>query len=1088
MSTNMVKLMRIFSRIGVMKNLFNLLFSASIVTMTVFSCNKGLEEEVIPESQTVAKHRVTVTADYSATTKTEMLPAGNQTKWTDDDIDNMHFFENGIAPDANDLLVSLNADKTELTIAAEFANTDVDKYVYTSILASNLDADKNAILDDEQLLLDGTFDPLADILVAKPEEFDASQNLVDFTMQYKRVVAINKIKIKGLTEGDALKSVTISSNKALLGSYSMTNDTWTNSGNTLELTASNNITVPAAGEVTLWFITAPVTDATLSIYVVTDKHQYEKDFTKTISFAANTVTSFATTVANSEVEVKTGTNDFIRVESTNDLTAGEYVLVNETNKKVFTGFSTTSTIYGLGADVTIDETNHKIANENVTTSSILTLAAATTTEGAWVIKQGNKLFNWSSGNSLTSATEDSKNTNWTISVTDGTASIVNVADGSRVIKWNSTDPRFACYTSGQSAVQLYKKDEGGATKSPLAKPVISTEKTETLDGIIVSWTDVAKAANYTVSCTGQEDQTISAGVQTATFANLEPGTYTVSVTANPANTDRNTASTSDEASVEILDYQLVAPTVSFSGNTTTSIVATWNADDYDAGKVASYSYMILDGETVVVEEKSVTTGSFEEENLTSNHTYTVKFKVNGKAPYKGTEYVSLSTKTLKESLKTIAEIKAELKQNVTTYEAELTNATITGKWDNGAFIEDATAGIYIYGEAVVKNFKVGDSYTGKVSGTMTTYKGQPELTSFDLAAGYTKAENVTLPLTEVSWTTLLNNMDSYDGKRVKILKGKLATNLNTASGSTANISYGEHTLKVLSRATLEAVISSGTYVDVIGFPTVFNETDEIIVTDKSAITESSITWRLKSIAIKNAPTKLTYTEGETFNPTGLVLSTEVEDASDASIFKAGDDVAYASAAASFSFNPDLETPLTKGLTSVAITYGGESVEQGITVYGAGDTPTYATSTIDFENVLSSYSDWTFTNISRSNTITTASVTGSEYYGVNKNDKGNGVETASITTANKIAKPKSISFYYSKESTNTKAASWIIETSADGSNWVEVGSVTAGAGVTQNSWKNTSEDLSATNCYVRIYYSGNTAIRAIDHIVLTYQTN
>ena len=944
-----------------MKNLYRILCGLSLVAIATVACKKVSEIDTPePETPAALTHRVVAHAEKDITTKTTLLlPAGNQTIWSEEDKANMHILENGLEPANPSKDVDVKINENSLTIMATFPNTDATKYVYRSVLANDFDAATlSASIPALQELIEGNIDPTADILVSDlSDEFDASQSDVELSFRYARPVAINKITIKGIAAGDKIKSVTISSNKLFLGSFGLESETWTNSGNTLELEALNEYTISdeseGKGSIAFYFITAPVTDATLSIYVVTDKHVYEKDFTKTISFAANTVTAFATTVATSEVEVKTGTNDFIRVESTADLTAGKYVLIAESKGKAFNGFSTTSTVYGIAApdgDVTIEATNGKIAKDDVEDSYIITLAPATVTEGAWIIKYGDKLFNWSSGNSLNSvaADKESANSNWSISITDGDAAITNAADNNRKLVYNASNPRFACYTTNQTAVQLYKKDEGGATKSALATPVVSVAKTETLDGIVVTWTDVTKAANYIVSCTGREDQTIAAGVQTCTFASLAPGTYKITVTANPENTSRNTASTSAAQSVEILDYQLVAPDVSFDGNTTTSIVATWDTADYTAEKAASYTYTILDGETVVVAETTVTTGTFEKTGLESNHSYTVKFKVNGKAPYKGTEYVSLPTKTLKESLKTIAEIKNELALGVTTYDAELTNAIITGKWDKGAFIEDATAGIYIYGEAVVKDLNVGDSYTGKVSGSMTTYKGQPELTAFDLAAGYTKTENVTLPLTEVSWATLLSDMENYDGKRVKILKGKLAAKLTPASGSTANITYGEHTLKVLSRATLDAAISSGTYVDVIGFPAVYDNTDEIIVTDKSAITESSITWQLKSISIDTPPTKRIYTVGDTFDPTGLVLSTVVEDASDDSIYKNGEDVVYAGNEDAFSFTPSLSENLTIDNTSVTISYGGQSTTQAITVNPAGGTPKYVkiTSTDD----------------------------------------------------------------------------------------------------------------------------------------------
>ena len=1077
-----------------MKNLVKIICGLSVFALATAACNKEIESD-IPEVPAVAKHTVKVLANYDASTKTEMLSSGVQTKWTVEDITGMHFFENGIAPDPSDLAVSLNTEETELTIEAEFASTSATTFVYTSILATNLDSEKNASLDNEQFILDGTFDPLADILVAKPEEFDVNQNLVEFTMQYRRVVAINKMKVKGLAEGDVIQSVTISSNKPILGSYSMTNDAWTNSGNSLELTKYDDITVPASGEVSLWFITAPVQDATLSIYVVTDNHQYEKDFTKTISFAANTVTSFATTVAASEVEVKTGTNDFIRVESTIDLEEGEYILVTEGAAKIFTGFSSTATVYGLGEDITIDATDHKVLNTNVDSDYILSLAEGQTT-GTWVIKQGTDFFNWSTGNSLTFVSSESDNSRWTIDITSGNATIANVNDSNRIIWWNVGSPRFACYTGKTNGsqyyyVQLYKKDEGGATQSALAKPIVTLERNATLNGIIVSWVDVNKAGNYTVTCTGQSNQTIVQGVQTAEFPNLDPGTYTVTVTANPANADRNTPTTSDEESLEIFNYQLTAPSVSFSGNTTTSIVATWNKQDLDDDKAASYSYQILDGETVVVAEKTVTTGGFTETDLTPNHNYTVKFKVNGKAPYVGTEYAELATKTLKPALTSIAEIKAELAQNVTTYEANLTNAVITGKWTNGAYIQDATAGIYIYGSSVVSSLAVGDSYSGPVSGTMQTYNGQPQLSSFTLGTTATKTTGAVLPLEEVSMATLLSNMASYDGKRVKIVKGKTAAVLNKASGSTVNLTYGASTIQLILRAALDANIAADTYLDVIGFPYINNTTSRIAVTDvENGIVESSITWQVKSIDIANAPDKVVYTVGDFFDPTGLIISTEWEDAADPNIYRNGSNVAYAGNETDFSFDPALDEALATTNTSVEITYCEQSASQNISVYDAGDLPTYDTKTIDFESELSTYTDWTFSNVGTDNASIDAHA-GSKY-GANINTSGNGVRQASITSTGTIDKPIEVKFYISRTSTNNADTYWTVEVSSDNSSWTQVESISS-KGMSKGSWEEHTVSLSDyTDVYVRIYYNksnvNSTVIRTIDDISLKYQTN
>ena len=139
-------------------------------------------------------------------------------------------------------------------------------------------------------------------------------------------------------------------------------------------------------------------------------------------------------------------------------------------------------------------------------------------------------------------------------------------------------------------------------------------------------------------------------------------------------------------------------------------------------------------------------------------------------------------------------------------------------------------------------------------------------------------------------------------------------------------------------------------------------------------------------------------------------------------------------------------------------------------------------TLDFENDSDSYSAvWTITNIvSKKNTITAH---GGSYYG-NTNGKESGV----IQTVNKIANPSTLTFFVSKESTNTNASSvWKVSVSADGSTWTQVGdNQAAAAGITKGTWTEVTRDLSSySNVYVKIEYSGSTAIRCIDDISLGY---
>ena len=137
-----------------------------------------------------------------------------------------------------------------------------------------------------------------------------------------------------------------------------------------------------------------------------------------------------------------------------------------------------------------------------------------------------------------------------------------------------------------------------------------------------------------------------------------------------------------------------------------------------------------------------------------------------------------------------------------------------------------------------------------------------------------------------------------------------------------------------------------------------------------------------------------------------------------------------------------------------------------------------TNTIDFESTTDTYTFWTFTNMtSKQNGAITAK--GGTYYGTT-----GGKETASITSKKVIA-PKSITFYVSKESTNTKASSWKLQVSSDKSTWTDVKTQSA-TSMSKGSWVEVTQDLSSySNVYVRVYYKGSTAVRNIDNLSLTY---
>lgn len=84
---------------------------------------------------------------------------------------------------------------------------------------------------------------------------------------------------------------------------------------------------------------------------------------------------------------------------------------------------------------------------------------------------------------------------------------------------------------------------------------------------------------------------------------------------------------------------------------------------------------------------------------------------------------------------------------------------------------------------------------------------------------------------------------------------------------------------------------------------------------------------LTGISVATAPTQTTYTEGDTFDPTGLVLNLAYSNGTTGT-------VAYSGNESAFEFNPGLNAELTTDNTSVTIKYSGFVTIQNITVNGA----------------------------------------------------------------------------------------------------------------------------------------------------------
>ena len=259
---------------------------AAIAAISFSSCSKN--EVETPDTPKTFTHTVTIKAG-APETRTEIVMGETSAsyKWSADDASRFVIMENDVK--GTDVALSLSEENTKATISATFTNEDTGSYEYTAWMSgTKTSSGSNPRIATSQKPTATSFDPKADILVAKPQSFTAPQD--ELLMQFYRPVVINKMTLKGLTGGAKVSTVKISGDKNLAGSYNTSTNSWTGDNKVINVTV--NQTVPPSGEVDVFFVTMPVDEVTLSLDVTASDATYSKTFARTINFTEGQVTVF----------------------------------------------------------------------------------------------------------------------------------------------------------------------------------------------------------------------------------------------------------------------------------------------------------------------------------------------------------------------------------------------------------------------------------------------------------------------------------------------------------------------------------------------------------------------------------------------------------------------------------------------------------------------------------------------------------------------------------------------------------------------------------------------------------------------------
>lgn len=879
----------------------------------------------------------------------------------------------------------------------------------------------NSEVSANQNIVKDSYAEVSDVMVSNVLDGTRDDN---FVFSFKREVAFAKMTLKSLTSGAYVSSVTIESDKPIAGKYDLKTGTFVNTSNVITLDILTDV---ANGNATVWFTTIPVEDATFTITAeTTDDAEtvagtYTKTFSKAITLTRGDVKGFSVEMAEL-VDPHKNDNGWFLVKDARFLAAGDVIRIGCASKSAVAGSLSTDYLSGSTAEYSDDMESMN----SVSSSEDFTLGGSS---DAWTLTSTSGTLGATAVKKLTF---DASATNyvgiWTIAIAaNGDATISPNEDNyGRILCNAGSSNRFNTYTSAVQSDMLlpgiYKK-YGTPAK---------TNQTVSFDP--TSCTATIGAENTYPTLTAQ-----SSGAKTWSSSNTEVATINgstgeITLVAAGKTTISVTVAGDDTYNEGTGSYELTVENAPIVSTETWSLVT-------DASSLAVGDVIVI-----VAADANVAMSTTQNENnrgqrtitKKTNNTVTIDDNVQQLTLGAGTKTGTFSLSTgsgylyaassSKNYLKTQTELDDNaswaitIENNVATIKANGKNTRNLLKYNSSSSIFSC----YESGQGAVQIYRKNDTRA-------------VQSISYSAKTG------------SIDKYTLVKNIPTLDKSGVKTTVSYTSSDATVAtvseSGEITPLKAGTTTITAIAAASAEYREAKASFV--------------LTVTDSSPYL--SATASKTSVEAAGETIKITVDTNidgwtATSDNAAFVVGTPSGNTVDVVVSK--------------------NTDASERTATITVTAGTLSETITLTQKAAG-AAVDVKETIDFESASTAYTFWTFTNMTSQQTDA-ITAKGGTYYGTT-----GGKETASITSKTVIAKPKSITFYVSKQSTNTSSSSWKIQVSSNNSTWTDVKTQSA-TSMSKGSWVEVTQDLSSySNVYVRVYYTGSTAVRNIDDLSLTY---
>ncbi len=320
----------------------------------------------------------------------------------------------------------------------------------------------------EQTPSDASPDESGIILAAASDEYDSAVQVGDVNLYFNHLTAYGRMSLLNLAlaEGETVSAVELTVTTPIVGDWY-----WETSGSGItDYGASSTLTINTSRTSDIWFACAPVDVSeqimTVTVYTSAGCHEQLVEFPADRKFDAGQVAVFSVNMEGAEFTAagsgsgSGSSGAFELVTDASTLKAGDEVLIvstKATDEYVALGESNGN--YRLPADVTVS--NNAISDPGDAT--VLTLKAGTS-DGTFAFLDGSYYLSSPTTDKnylLSELTSVNDNASWSIVVSNGTATVTAKAGSRTLLKYNSSSPRFSCYSSGQTDVSIYRRSASG---------------------------------------------------------------------------------------------------------------------------------------------------------------------------------------------------------------------------------------------------------------------------------------------------------------------------------------------------------------------------------------------------------------------------------------------------------------------------------------------------------------------------------------------------------------------------------------------------------------------------------------------------